>query len=748
MLAEINRPCITGKSFLERMNTVEPVESKTIGKIALNEHESKKLLAEYGLPVVEEQVALSVESAAQVAETIGYPVVMKALGAKLLHKTERGLVFVDVNSKEKLEKAAGTILQEAGTDLEGFLIQPHIKGNREFVTGLFRDPQFGPVIMFGLGGIYTEALSDVVFRIAPLSKADALEMIGEIRSRKLVDDFRGEKAVDRKALVDILQGLSRIAMEKDSIDEIDINPLKITPDGKVVAVDALVLYRQESQQEIFLPPVDPKHLGAFFYPKSIAFVGISSQVGKWGHRLFTITAARGFPGDIYLVNPRGGEIAGRRVYRSVKEISGKIDLAVVTVPAAGVMELIPQFQEKGITNVLLIASGFAETGDEGKLIENKLMEEAGKAGILIIGPNTMGICNPHIKLYCTGGPVWPIAGSTAMVSQSGNMGTQLLAFAQNQGIGIRVFCGSGNEGMVTIEDFIDAFEVDSLTHTVMLYVESVKNARRFMESAKRVGKIKPIVLLKGGQTQAGGRAAASHTGAMASDSRIFNAMCKQAGIVKVEKPMDILDLSAAFSSLPLPKGNRAAIMTLGGGWGVVTADLCAEYGLDVPRLSEELVRDIDPILPSYWSKSNPVDIVGERDLSLPLRIIEMLLQWDGCDAVIHLGIKGIHAMVRKYSESIAVADPRTPQEFLDAMNQTFLDYEKTYVEKIVELMHTYGKPVFGVSVLTEASDLMVYGVSGHPYKAVFYETPERAVNAFSKMVEYQQFLSRIEPVEP
>jgi acyl-CoA synthetase (NDP forming) len=736
-----------GKPFLKEMNTLEPVESINIGNTALNEHESKRLLAKYGLPLVEEQAAFSVESAAQAAETIGYPVVLKALGAKLLHKTERGLVFVDVSSKEKLEKAAGTILQEAGSDLEGFLVQSHIKGTREFAAGLFRDPQFGPVVMFGLGGIYTEALSDVVFRVAPLSKADALEMIEEIRSRKLLDDFRGEKAVDRKAIIDILHGLSRIALENDSIGEIDINPLKITPDGKVVAVDALVLYRQESRQKTFFPPVDPKRLGALFYPKSIAFVGVSSEVGKWGHRLFTITAARGFPGDIYLVNPKGGEIAGRRVYRFVKEIPGKIDLAVVTVPAAGVMELIPQFQEKGITNILLIASGFAETGDEGKLLENKLMEEARKAGILIIGPNTMGICNPHIRLYCTGGPVWPVAGSTAMVAQSGNMGTQLLAFAQNQGIGIRAFCGSGNEGMVTIEDFIDAFEVDNLTHTVMLYVESVKNARRFMESAKRVGKMKPIVLLKGGQTQAGSRAAASHTGAMASDSRIFNAMCKQAGIVKVEKPMDILDLSAAFSSLPLPKGNRAAIMTLGGGWGVVTADLCAEYGLDVPRLSEDLVREISPFLPSYWSKSNPVDIVGERDLSLPLRIIEMLLQWDGCDGVIHLGIKGIRTAVRKYTESITVADPGTPQEFLDAMKQTFLDYEKIYVEKIVELMQTYSKPVFGVSVLTEPSDLMVNGVSGYPYKAVFYETPERAVSAFSKMVEYQTFLNRTERVE-
>ena len=208
---------------------------------------------------------------------------------------------------------------------------------------------------------------------------------------------------------------------------------------------------------------------------------------------------------------------------------------------------------------------------------------------------------------------------------------QLMAFAEKQNIGIRGFCGSGNEAMITIEDYLDAFETDSLTRTVLLYVESIKNGRRFFESACRVGKKKPIVLLKGGQSKAGNRAASSHTGALTSDSKVFNAVCRQAGIIKVEQSMDLLDLAASFSSLPLPKGNRVAIMTLGGGWGVVTADLCSEYGLKVPELSPEIVKRLDELLPNYWSRSNPIDMVGENDNRLPMIVIQELLKWDGCD---------------------------------------------------------------------------------------------------------------------
>jgi len=711
-------------------------------KSALTENESKKILKAYGVPVTEERTASNSEEAVNAAIGIGFPVVLKGLGAEILHKTEMGLVHLNLSDPNAVEKAVSAIQKDAGNKLEGILVQPQVKGKREFVAGMFRDPQFGPVIMFGLGGIFTEALSDTAFRMAPLTETDAADMIDEIKAKKLLGKFRGEEAVNRRQIADALKGLSRLSLEQPSISEIDINPLIAMPDGNICAVDALIIAGANPEKRKYLPAISPDHIGSLFYPKSIAFVGASSLFGKWGHTLFTLTVSGGYEGNIYLVNPKGGSIANRPVYKSVSEINDRIDLVVVTIPASGVIKLLPEFKAKGIKSVVLITSGFGETGVKGKELEKDLVKAAQDADITILGPNTMGICNPHINLYCTGSHVRPRPGSTAVVAQSGNMGTQLLAFAEQQDIGIRAFCGSGNEAMITIEDYIDAFEVDNLTRTVMLYVESVKNGRRFFESASRVGKKKPIILLKGGRSKAGNRAAASHTGAMTSDSGIFDAVCRQAGIVMVEQPMDLLDLSAAFSSLPLPDGNRAAIMTLGGGWGVVTSDLCSEYGLEVPELSPELIERIDRILPPYWSRSNPVDIVGENDPSIPMTVIEELLKWDGCDAVINLGILGRRILLERLVKSILDADPTYTADFFERINKALSDFDEQYIRHIATLMEKYKKPIFGVSLLTDEKDRTVYRVSGCSFKGVFYPSPERAVKAFAKMYEYKRFLSR------
>jgi len=712
-------------------------------KVALSEYDSKELLKQFGVPVISERVARDEAEAVAIARSMGFPVVVKAVGSKILHKTDRKLLQLNLTSAEAVQQAVRSIVQNAGDDLEGLLIQPYLTGKREFIAGLFRDIQFGPVIAFGAGGIFTEVLADVAFKLAPIRAADAAEMIQAIKAHVLLGSFRGESPVRKEPIIATLVGLSELAAKMPEIMEVDINPLIAMPDGRVCAVDALIVKHINRPAEgKYLPSVSSESLGRFFYPRSIAFVGASSQIGKWGHMLFTITASGGFGGEIYLVNSKGGRIADRTVFKSVVDIPGDVDLAVVTIPAAKVADLIPEFKEKGVRNMLLITSGFAETGAAGRKMEEALIQKATAAGILVVGPNTMGICNPHINLYCTGSHVRPLPGSTAVVAQSGNMGTQLLAFAEQQAIGIRAFCGSGNEAMITIEDYLDAFEVDVLTRTVMLYVESVKNGRRFFESAYRVGQKKPIVLLKGGRSKAGNRAAASHTGALTSDIKVFDAMCRQAGIVKVERPMDLLDLAAAFSSLPLPRGNRTAIMTLGGGWGVVTADLCEEYNLEVPELSPEIIRRFDQILPSYWSRANPVDIVGEKDTFIPMTVIEELLKWDGCDAVINLGILGRRILLERLIDSVLKADPTYSPDFLKTANQAYHDFEDQYIEHIVNLMEKYNKPVFGVSMLTGKKEQTVYRVRGRSYKGVFFATPERAVKAFAKMLEYQQFLKR------
>lgn len=709
-------------------------------QVALSEAQSKQLLQYYGVDVVREWLVKDESEAVLQAREIGFPVVLKGHGAKLTHKTERGLVKLNLKNTTDVRRAVRQLSQAAGSDLEGFLIQPMLAGKREFVAGLFHDAQFGPVVMFGLGGVFTEALGDVVFRVAPLEERDAAQMLDELRSSELLGPFRGEMPADRSRLIKTLLALSRLAAELPEVTEVDINPLLIGADGSVTAVDGLVILGERPVAKAMRPPVDPYAIGSLFYPRSVAFVGASAEFGKWGHSLFAILTAGNYKGAVHLVNAKGSPIADRVVYKTVMDIPGEVDLAVVTIPAAKVRELIPEFKAKGVKNMLLISSGFGETGEAGRQHEEELVHEAREAGILMLGPNTMGICNPHLSLYCTGTHTWPKPGSIALVAQSGNLGTQLLIFAESEGIGIRAFCGSGNEAMITIEDYMGAFEIDDLTRTVVLYIESVKNGRRFLETARRVGRKKPVVVLKGGRTEAGNRAAASHTGALASNIRIFEAGCRQAGIVLVEQPIDLLDLSAAFSSLPLPQGNRVGIVTLGGGWGVVTADLCAEQGLAIPPLEDDMVARIDKLLPAYWSRSNPVDLVAEMSPQAAMTITEELLKWDKCDAVIHLGILGRSVFINPLIRSSLKADQTLNRKMLDDIPQLVRQFENEYIRFVVQLMHKYGKPVIGVSLMHDQQMQTVVEVDGCPYKSVAFLSPERAVKVLAKMVGYRRWL--------
>lgn len=716
-------------------------QAKQEGRKALTEAEAKQILNLYGVPVVSESVASTHQEAVKAAEKFGFPVVLKGLGTKLTHKTERGLVHLNLKDAQAVLEAAKAIEQSAGKDLEGYLVSPMIKGKREFVAGMFCDPQFGPIVMFGLGGIFTESLGDVVFRVAPLDERDAESMLDEIRSAKLLGPFRGDAPVFRKEIVKTLVALSRMALDWEAITEVDINPLLVGADGHMTAVDALIILGERPVEVAARPPVDPREIGNMFTPKSVAFIGASAQLGKWGNMLMTNVLAGGYEGEVYLVNPKADTIAGRKVYKTIGDVPGPVDLAIVTVPAVQSLELIGALKAKGIRYMLLISSGFGEVGPEGRELEKKLVRLAAESGVSVLGPNTMGICNPHIKFYCVGTPCWPKAGSIGLLSQSGNLGTQLMAFAETEGIGIRSFCGSGNEAMITIEDYLRTSALDDVTKSIILYVESIKDGKRFFRTAGKVSRQKPIVLLKGGRTAAGSRAAASHTGAMASNIRILNAACRQAGVVLADQPMDLLDLSAAFSSLPLPKGKRVAIMTLGGGWGVVTTDLCIENGLEIPHLTKDVIEEISRILPPFWSKENPVDLVGEMGADIPSKVLEILARWDGCDAVIHLGVVGrlrlIDTMVKAARDSGQVIQ----QEYYELGLKMYQDSEADVFKHSAELMTKYGKPILGV-FLDDVHSKTITEVPGSPYSGIAFLTPERAVKVLARMVSYHEWLRR------
>lgn len=703
----------------------------------LTEYESKNILRLFDIPIVKERYVATTKEIKKSCAQIGFPVVIKGIKEDIIHKTEKQLVHTSLNSQANVLNAVK--LMQKKEKIKNFLVQPMIKGKREFIAGMFKDIQFGCVIMFGLGGVLTEALKDIVFKIAPLSDADINDMFEQLSSKKLLKTFRNERAPDKKEIRKILKALSKIAFEYPDISQIDINPLIIEKNGNSIAVDGLIVLKGKTSDEKVQAKqfnIDNKKLLSCLYPESTVFIGASATPGKWGHMLLTSTLFGNYKGKIFLVNPRGTKIAGFQAYKSLEDIKEDIKLAIVTIPANKVLDIIPSLKRKNVKVLLLITSGFSETGNKGAILEEKIVKEAYDAGILILGPNTMGIANPYINFYCSAAHAYPRPGSTAIVSQSGNMGTQLLVFAQQQNIGIRAFVGSGNEAMISMEDYIKAFEKDELTKTIVLYIESIKNGRNFFETASKFAQKKPVMVLKGGRTDLGKRAAKSHTAAMASDTKVFNAACRQAGIIQVKEPVELLDLSAVFSSLPLPKGNKVGIITFGGGWGVITTDLCAENNIIVPKLPDYIVKDLNKILPQFWSHDNPLDIVGEGGIDIPKICLEKLLEWDECDAVIHLGIHGRRVLMNNMIKSALKTDPDIDSKAALAAQQIGVSHENDFIDHVIKLTHKYEKPILGVSLLTDNTSKTIYSRKGFEYKSVCFPSPERAVKALKEMCNY------------
>jgi acyl-CoA synthetase (NDP forming) len=486
------------------------------------------------------------------------------------------------------------------------------------------------------------------------------------------------------------------------------------------------------------------NLEPVFYPRSVAVVGASASFGKWGQMVFSNIVAGRYPGRIFPVNPKEQDIYGIAAFKRIQDVPEPVDLAVICTPAGTVPEILEGCGEKGVRAAVVITSGFGETGEAGKVAESRIVDVCRRRGMLLVGPNTMGILCTHSGLFATGTHTRPRKGGVAFVSQSGNLGNQLIHWAEQQGVGVSLFVGSGNEAMLTCPDYLEYLEQDPQTRVIILYLENVGRGRRFLDVARRVNRVKPVILLKGGRTEAGSLASASHTGAMGGNLNLFRAACRQARLLEVSVPSELLDLSAGFSSLPLPRGNRVGIVTLGGGWGVVTADECNEKGLLLPPLPDQIIQTIGCHLPSFWSRGNPVDLVGTRDPDAPLVAVEELMKWDGVDAVISLGIVGRLELLRLLVQSTREVDRNAPPGSLEQMEVLLRQYEERYAARMVELMELYEKPILGVS-LARTDQGTVRQAPGKRYDAVFYQTPESAVNVLSRMCRYEICRGRFHP---
>lgn len=697
------------------------------GRPALDEAEAKQVLAAYGVPVPRGGLVQSAREAAELAASLGGPVALKAVGTRIQHKTEKRLVVLDLRTPEEVAAAFDGLAERAGGDLEAVLVEEMVAGSREFLVGMKRDAAFGPVVAFGLGGTMTEVFRDIALGVTPGSGGDLAELPGLIRGTALLGPFRGQPAVDRGRLTEILEAVARIAADHPRIAEVDVNPLLVRG-FEPVAADALVFLADAPTEHAPAASFTPD-LDAVFAPTSVAVVGASGDVARWGGSAIQNILAGGFTGAVYPVNPKGGEFFGLPVSTGLDDLPAPPDLALLAVGARQLPDVIPQCGAAGVRAAVAIAAGFSETGADGKEAEAALACAASDAGVTLIGPNCMGLICNATSLHATGFiALHPRPGNVAIVSQSGNLGVQLSALADRRDLGVRCFIGVGNEAQVSAVDVLEYLGDDDGTTSVLAYLEGVDDGRRLFEVAKATSRKKPVVVLRGGLTEAGGKAAASHTGAMAGSAAVYEAAARQAGLVACTSVQEALDLTTALANLPLPSGRRIAVVTNGGGAGVLAADEMGRQGLELVEPPAELLTELDRMLPPFWSRRNPFDMVATAGGDVGPRVVAAVARCPEVDAVIVLSVLGV---------------PNTGDE-VRAQSSTgdyddFSPWEQCFLDGVASLMAETGKPIINVPDLPIRR--AVYP-GDHLHAPVVLPTPRAAALVIDRMARYADWRAR------
>jgi acyl-CoA synthetase (NDP forming) len=698
---------------------------------ALDEWQAKQLLAGYGISVPEGGLARTEDEAAAIARRLGGPVVVKAIGSDLTHKTERGLVVLNVCGEEAVRTAARSLLARAEGQDAALLVERMVRGTREFMIGMKRDPLFGPVILFGVGGIFAEAHHDIALGVTPLQDRDIEGMLSGIRASALLGEYRGLPPVDRAALIAAVRALERIAADHPTVTEIDVNPLMVegaTP----VAADALVILDPGAAAPTPRVTSSPD-LTPLFTPRAVAVVGASSDPAKWGGSLMRNLVDGGFAGPIYPVNGRGGEVCGLPAFRDIADLPEAPDLALVALGAAQVNAVIEHCGERGIPVALVVAAGFSEAGEEGAEAEAELVKTARDSGVTLIGPNCMGLVATHSNLHAVGFlELRPQPGGLSIISQSGNIGVQLVTRAERRGIGIDKYVSVGNQASTSALDVLDALGDDAQTTAALVYLEGVGDGRRFIDVMRRITRKKPVVVLRGGLTEYGRRAAASHTGAMAGSADVFMAAARQAGCLVRTGPDESMDLALCLSALPLPAGRRVAVMTLGGGWGVLAADELARNDLDLAPLEPGVLAALDELLPGYWCRSNPVDLVTAIGPDVSSRALTVLAESEAVDAVVVLGILRSPSTGWTSDDPAAAGVPGGPG--LGSFNPA----ETAFLERVTALMASTGKPIINVPLRPLEAATFPGGARHDP---VILYSPVAAVRALAAMAWYGEYVA-------
>jgi len=473
------------------------------------------------------------------------------------------------------------------------------------------------------------------------------------------------------------------------------------------------------------PPAD-NYWQCLFAPSSVAVIGASNTPGTWGFGIMQQLLRSG-EGEIYPVNPKATEVLGRISYDSIVSIPGPIDLAVIAVSASHTADIMRQCVQKGVKAVVVISAGFAETGKPGYELEKELLDIARQGGVRFVGPNSIGHANILSGLATLAWAEEITRGPVGVISQSGNYGQQIIRDGVARGIGFSKFISTGNEGDLHLEDYLEYLGKDEDTKLITLYIEGLREGRRFFQVAREITAVKPVIAIKTGGTKEAARAVSSHTGAMAGSDDVYAAAFRQAGVIRVNDTDEMCDLIAAMLNMPLPPDDRVGILTIGGGPGVLATEACEKEGLTIARLAASTMEKLNSYLPSRWSHANPVDVAGmsARQREIIFESMWELLKDKNIDAVllllpIVLSTKRVSAIFNMNGEE----------------SKAFREMHKKNLILARNKANEHGKPILIVLPARDDEAFSFLCQEGIPA----YFNPGRAVKALSHLVWYKRYL--------
>jgi acetyltransferase len=478
---------------------------------------------------------------------------------------------------------------------------------------------------------------------------------------------------------------------------------------------------------------DKRDFGALFDPKGVIVAGASTHPGKFGFVALHNLLAAGYRGKVFATNLEGTPVLGIDTVADVDDLpDGEADLVFVCTPAKANIDLLRKCAAKGVTAAFLTSAGYGEAGPDGKAAQDELVRVADELGILLAGPNGQGVISTPASMCAQIVAPFPPRGRIGIASQSGNFVSSFMNYARHYGVGVSRAISAGNAAAVTVPDFLDYFADDPETDVGLAYVEGITDGRAFFERMRSVAERMPLVVVKGGASEVGARAAASHTGSLATDDRVFDGACRQAGVVRAATIEEAYEAAATFATQPLPKGPNVCVVSTAGGWGVVTADAISRTrGLNLLPLPDDLKEVLDRHLPPRWSRNNPVDMAGGETKDTIPTVLEVVARHPAVDAIVFLGM-GIQGNQGRMEHE----GPFYPDHGLERIVGYHERQDRRFTETAAALSAEVGKPILTATelALTDRDNPAVAGCrdSGQ----LCYASANRAVTALGHLWQY------------